>query len=60
MQHLDQAVWNGHESVNGAHDLFTPGVPRANENYGSSNCRTLHAWTYSLHNPHGFNAGAGW
>ena len=38
---------------------LVPGVPRVNENYMSSNDRTLHGPTYSLHNPHAFNARAG-
>src|SRR5262249_39033326 len=55
-----QAVWNGHESVHWTDDLFAPGLPRADENYASSNSRSLHVRTYSLDNPHAFNARAGW
>ena len=59
-QRIIQAVWNGHESVHWTNDLFAPGLPRINENYASSNSRTLHARTYSLHHPDTFNARAGW
>src|SRR6516225_1298226 len=55
-----QAIWNWHESAHWAYDLLAPRVPSANENYASSNHQILRARTYSLHNPHGFNAWAGW
>src|SRR4051812_7870331 len=48
------------ESVHWAHDMLAPGVPHVNEKYASSNNLTLHARTYSLHNPHAFSARAGW
>ena len=51
--------WNGHESVHWARDLLAPSVPGVNENYVSSNSRTVHARTYSFHNPYAFSVRAG-